>query len=392
MTDHNEAAPALAQQSASDADFGTNGAADGAAIDEGVMHSSRVSVLFNASSMFECALAATIKCTKSHAALPNADFSLVVKDLVACNPHVIVILGEWSQEFYDALSKASSASSPPAVTESEPEATTATVAANNFAIIVLRDKVIPHAPSNILYVTPNMFAKIVPCRSEISAYIIFSHLMRGEYPDLFKDGLEEARYFRIALRASIQSSLEAWSFVNNIVTDWHHVMDSDDLVMYGRFIVNVGPRIATKRIKDHSTIIVGLNGIKIRVIECPDFADIARDIALERGDVAACITYSISANTSECLLTCETKNNTAADHAAPGTQSVPIAQSATPSSARDILMHITGGDAAHPSGASIAPIVPITNNDGTLNESNATCATDVVATSIFFAKVASMRV
>lgn len=267
---------------------------------------SRVSVLYDASSLFECALAATLQCEKSTAAIPgHADYSIVINELLghrirdqdSCQdaqqstiPHAIVILGNnWPIEFYEEVMKVE--------------------AIKNILLVVLCDTVKPSSYPNVINVTPPLFAKIAPCKGEISAFVIFSHLLRGEFSHHFQDGLEDARYFRLALRSSVRATLEAWTFVNSIVTDWHRVMEPDSLVQYGRFLANVGPSIARKRIAAHSVMISLASGApdfkeyQIRVIECPDFDEVVRNVALQTNPIV--ITYELSADTTQCHLVCD---------------------------------------------------------------------------------------
>lgn len=317
--------------------------------DEIKLATSRVTVLYDASSLFECALAATLKCEKSTAAIPgHADYSIVIKELLgpsaaatsdapqSAMPHAIIILGNhWPTEFYEEIMKVE--------------------AIKNILLVVLCDTAKPSSYPNVINVTPPLFAKIAPCKSEISAFVIFSHLLRGEFSHHFQDGLEDARYFRLALRSSVRATLEAWSFVNGIVTDWHRVMEPDSLVQYGRFLANVGPSIARKRIAEHSVMISLISGTEIsdskeyqiRVIECPDFDEVIRNVALQTNPIV--ITYELSADTTQCHLVCATRATRAVEPPKEKAPEASAPEDATPTkidaplppSAREILSLIT---------------------------------------------------
>lgn len=270
--------------------------------DTSPVNMSRATVLYDATRLFECAFAATIKCERAIAAIPDhSERDIIARDLLECKPHVVIILGaKWPADLYARIS--------------------------DVVIILLSVDARPPSLAdytNLFVVNPSMFMRVAPLRSEVSAIIMGSHLLRAEFPASFKDGIEDARYFYLALRASITSTLGAWAFVNDIVTNWQHVMEPENLVMYGRFLANVGPTIAKKRIAAHSVriLLAGDPPLTIRVIECPDFADITISRALEEKVVAtpgvvaapsvagpsvadACIAYSLSADTTQCHLTC----------------------------------------------------------------------------------------
>lgn len=297
------------------------------ALDAGnALKSSKNSVLYDAGSTFSCALAATLKCVKAVAGMPgHSDAAILAKDLLSLAPlseghnasgavtseevpkppEAIIILNgnAWSKEFYANLQ-------------------------TQGVIIALVDKIVPYTPDrniplNVICLDPLMFEKLAPCKNEISAFSIFMHLLRSEFPWLFKDHVEEAQYFKLALCASIHSTLEAWTFVSAIIADWQRVMEPDNLVLYGRFIANVGPKIAKKRLADHSALISLRPDLpKIRVAECPDFADVTRKSALEAGD-AIVVTYSLSADTTQCRLFCQVKEGTKTTPASPSAEPKP---------------------------------------------------------------------
>lgn len=314
-------APSGSAADASDSDFST--IAPAASSDsESRAPASRVSVLYDAGSMFESAVSAIIECEKAVAALPgDANPEIIARELAECRPHIIVALNaKWSPDIFRAIV------APETPLQHDMRECVVIMLDPEFARAADDASSSPPAPAmpvNTLRVAPKLFARVAPCKSGISAYTVLNHLLRGEFPQAFADdapaSLEEARYFRLALRASTQSTVETRAFIASVVDDWKRAMEPDNLVMFGRFIANVGPSIAKRRIEQNSAVI--RLAIDVRVVESPDFGSVVRDISIAGAPAAtrigemiapvpACITYSISGDTTTCKLVCRVKAGT----------------------------------------------------------------------------------
>jgi len=261
---------------------------------EKTTNTTRISVLYDVGSVFECALVATLKCNTCVAAVPremSMDYAKLAETLTSCDPHFVVILGDkWDTAFYEML-----------VGKDRAEEI-------KRLVIVLVDKNQPERNNNshIIFALPTQFITIIPTFPVISANLISVYLMYNQFSSAItqdENKLRDAAYFYTALRSQIDMPYEAYTLVKNIISDWKHVMDAEEMVAMGHYITHAGAKIATSRINKSVFINIGEN--KIRVIECPDYVAVTMKHATS--DAIPTIIYTLSPNTTICALTCSTK-------------------------------------------------------------------------------------
>lgn len=259
----------------------------------------RVNIIYDVTNLFECALVPTLESVKEISAIPSdANVEIVSTALRELKPHVMIFTGaKWSKELLIATAR-------PFEEKVEP------------LVLVLTDHIREdraELPSNILFVLPKQFIEMGFNKSGISAYTIFTHLIRGEFPSFFenKEDVAQAQYFRLALVASVKSTPEATTLIQSIVSNWKCVMAPDEMISFGKYLSTSGPRIANKRIEENSVLIEAKpegasKFITMRVIGSPDFTEAILKVSSSKGENA--IVYSISADTTKCRVWCRVQS------------------------------------------------------------------------------------
>jgi hypothetical protein len=271
----------------------------------------RAAVLYDATSMFECAVAATLRADR--VAAIASDTALVnyesIKDkLIATKPHQIIFLNDkWPREFCASMTDATA---PPS--ESSEDATT------NHAIVVIltptKIAITPEEraslPEDLLFMSPRLFSRFAPVEKVVSAQIVFAHMMHGEFPIEFADNEKavcNGQFFRLALRANTNSTLDSFAFIREIVSDWRKVYEPDELVAFGHALSVMGSKTARARVETQSARLV-IRDIpectRAILIESPEYVEATIAAALRDPKTHAAIVYSLSPDTARCIVTC----------------------------------------------------------------------------------------
>ena len=244
----------------------------------------RTVVVARADSLFECATASILKCTRDVIIAPNVDeqperIAQCVRDILQDNPHIVFLLdGNWSREFVAGIIERHdierSFSAPSGeLPDSDIISPVVIILAARVDCANINKKYAPDAdsaiPSSVIAIEPRMFMTTAPCNSALSATSIFEYLITSEFPAEFPpDRVQEAQWFRIALRATSPSTLATYKLLREIVCDWQRVAEPETIMQFGRFITQVGPQLSRHHAKHHGHIVCD-NGATILFIEAP---------------------------------------------------------------------------------------------------------------------------
>lgn len=273
----------------------------------------RAAVLYDATSMFECAIAATLRADRIAAIASDTvpiNYEAIKNKLIASKPHQIIFLNDkWPREFCASMTNtiAPSCDSQDAQDDSNRAIVVILTPTKNSITAEERARL----PDSLLFMSPRLFAQFAPIEKVVSAQLIFAHMMHGEFPQEFaqnEKAVHDGQYFRLALRANTNSTLDSFAFVRDIVSDWRKVYEPDELVAFGRAISVMGAKSARMRVETQSARLSipcdTESPIRAVLIESPEYAEATITAALRNSETQSAIVYSLSPDTARCIVTC----------------------------------------------------------------------------------------
>jgi hypothetical protein len=170
--------------------------------------------------------------------------------ILSDNPHTVMFFdSKWPRELIDSMRTSASA---PIIASKDDFAPIVDEVIMPI-IVILTDN--NDVSENIVNLRPRAFRAAIPCDNVISAEMIADYMFVTEYPDDFQNhDCDDANMFKLGLRGSTGSTLQTYAYIRDIVSNWQRVMEPEQLVTYGKVIANIGNTISDDHHKLYSRV------------------------------------------------------------------------------------------------------------------------------------------
>ena len=242
----------------------------------------RTVIVYRATDMFQCAVAAVMhtKNIRTICWINNKDDKMkeLRETILSDKPHNVIFFDDkWPQNLINSMRMINpeTADKPDetadevkpdetvAADEVKPDETVAVaeVKPDDFEPIV--DEVVfpiivmlsaqNETTDNIVKLCPRAFRAFIPCDNVISAEMIADYMFTAKFPNEFENfDQNDAKMFVLGLRGSTGSTLQTYTYIRDIVSNWQQVMVPEQLITYGKVVANIGSTISIDHHKLYS--------------------------------------------------------------------------------------------------------------------------------------------